>query len=264
MSVATLEFIGTATSLIRLGEFTLLTDPNFLHRGQRAYLGRGLFSTRLTDPSLEPSELPSLDAVVLSHLHGDHFDRVARGHLDKELPILTTPHAARRLHSWGFVGAEAMSTWGSRELTHGAETLTVHASPGEHTPGWASWLLPPVMGSVLEHRSPGDPRPRRVYITGDTLYRPWLREVVDRYGPIDAMVVHLGGTRALGMLVTMDAEQGVSLVDLLEPSVTVPVHYDDYTVFRSPLSHFVARWRELAPPGDLRPVGRGETVSLDP
>lgn len=94
----------------------------------------------------------------------------------------------------GFVGAEAMSTWGSRELTHGAETLTVHAAPGEHTPGWASWLLPPVMGSVLEHRSPGDPRPRRVYITGDRLYRPWLREVVDRYGPIDAMVVHLGGT----------------------------------------------------------------------
>ncbi len=264
MSVATLEFIGTATSLLRLGEFTLLTDPNFLHRGQRAYLGRGLFSRRLTDPSLDPSMLPSLDAVVLSHLHGDHFDRVARQHLDQELPILTTPHAARRLHSWGFTGAEAMATWGSRQLTRGAETLTVHSAPGEHTPGWASWLLPPVMGSVLEHHAAGESRPRRVYITGDTLYRPWLREVADRCGPIDAMVVHLGGTRALGMLVTMDAEQGASLVDLLEPGVTVPVHYDDYTVFRSPLTHFVDRWRELALPGELRLVGRGETVSLDP
>ena len=34
-----LHVIGTATSLLRLGSFTILTDPNFLHRGERAYLG---------------------------------------------------------------------------------------------------------------------------------------------------------------------------------------------------------------------------------
>ncbi|MBB4911499.1 hypothetical protein [Actinophytocola algeriensis] len=33
------SFIGTATTLIRLGGFTLLTDPNFLHRGQWSYFG---------------------------------------------------------------------------------------------------------------------------------------------------------------------------------------------------------------------------------
>ena len=36
----TLTFIGTATTVLRIGSSTLLTDPNFLHRGQRAYLGR--------------------------------------------------------------------------------------------------------------------------------------------------------------------------------------------------------------------------------
>lgn len=261
---ATLEFIGTATCLLRLGQFTLLTDPNFLHRGQRAYLGRGLFSTRLTQPSRTAAGLPSLDAVVLSHLHGDHFDRVARRDLDRDLPILTTPHAARRLAAWGFGEAQGMATWESRDLTKGGETLTLHSAPGEHTPGWASGLLPPVMGSVLEHRAPGGGRPLRVYITGDTLYRPWLREVTDRCGPLDAMIIHLGGTRALGMLVTMDAEQGISLVDLLEPGMTIPVHHDDYTVFRSPLSDFVARWRIMTPPGELRLVERGQTVALQP
>ncbi len=73
-----LTFIGTATAVLRLGGFTLLTDPNFLHRGQRAYLGYGLTSKRLTEPALQPDELPPLDAVLLSHLHGDHFDRIAR------------------------------------------------------------------------------------------------------------------------------------------------------------------------------------------
>jgi hypothetical protein len=37
--MAELEFIGTATTVPRIGPFTILTDPNFLHRGERAYLG---------------------------------------------------------------------------------------------------------------------------------------------------------------------------------------------------------------------------------
>lgn len=50
-SADSLTFIGTATTVLRLGGFTLLTDPNFLHRGQRAYLGYGLTSKRLRDPN---------------------------------------------------------------------------------------------------------------------------------------------------------------------------------------------------------------------
>jgi len=40
-ATAGLTFVGTATTILELGCFTLLADPNFLHRGQRACLGRG-------------------------------------------------------------------------------------------------------------------------------------------------------------------------------------------------------------------------------
>jgi ribonuclease BN (tRNA processing enzyme) len=73
---ADLTFVGNATVLLRLGPFTLLTDPNFLHAGQRAYLGYGLVSKRLRDPAMQVAELPPLDLVLLSHLHGDHFGGV--------------------------------------------------------------------------------------------------------------------------------------------------------------------------------------------
>lgn len=66
----TLTFVGTATAVLRLGGFTLLTNPNFLHRGQRAYLGKGMWSRRVTEPAMTVSDLPELDAIVLSHLHG--------------------------------------------------------------------------------------------------------------------------------------------------------------------------------------------------
>ncbi|UDY25429.1 hypothetical protein [Nocardioides sp. Kera G14] len=91
-----------------------------------------------------------------------------------------------------------------------------------------------------------------------------MREVTDRLGPLDAMVIHLGGTRALGLLVTMDADQGADLVELMEPALTVPVHYDDYTVFRSPLADFVRVAGDRRLPTVVRTVGRGETVPLRP
>jgi L-ascorbate metabolism protein UlaG (beta-lactamase superfamily) len=268
---ATLEFVGTATTLLRLGPYTLLTDPNFLHRGQRAYLGKGLVSKRLTEPSLQPADLPALDAVVLSHLHGDHFDRVAREQLDRDLPVLTTHAASRRLQDWGFGRAHGLDTWESTTIGVGGaagaagtdSSLTITSVPGQHAPGVLQRVFPPVMGSVLELRE-GDQDPFRVYLTGDTLFRPWLGDVVRRCGPVDAMVIHLGGTRALGVLVTMDGEQGAELVDLVDPGVAVPVHYDDYTVFRSPLSDFLSACRRRGLGDLVRPVRRGETVSLRP
>jgi hypothetical protein len=121
LSRASLTFIGTATTLLRLGGFTLLTDPNFLHRGQRAYLGKGMWSRRRIEPALQPDQLPELDAVVLSHLHGDHFDRVARRGLDKSLPVVTTTQAARRLRRWGFAETVPLQPWDTTELTTTAD-----------------------------------------------------------------------------------------------------------------------------------------------
>src|SRR6185312_13217229 len=127
-------FIGTATVLLRIGAFTMLTDPNFLHRGQRAYLGHGLWSKRLTEPALEPGDLPPLDGIVLSHLHGDHFDRVARHRLARDVPVLTTVPAAQRLRKWHFGAAVGLRTWDDVVLRRGGETLRVTAVPARHGP----------------------------------------------------------------------------------------------------------------------------------
>ena len=257
-----LHFIGTATTVISLGSFTLLTDPNFLHRGQRAYLGWGLSSRRLTDPAVEPEQLPPLDAVVLSHLHGDHFDRVSRDRLDRSAPVLSTPHAVRRLDRWGF-DARDLRTWETHRLSKGDEELAVTAVPAVHARGLLGRMLPPVMGSMVEHVVGGTVR-RRVYLSGDTLTGDHVDEVRERYPDIDAAVVHLGGTRVLLRTVTMDGPMGVDFVERCRPSVVVPVHHDDYTVFRSPLSEFLDRARARGLEGEVRAPARGDVVSLDP
>lgn len=258
-----LTFIGTATTLLRLGRFRLLTDPNFLHRGQRAQLGWGMSSRRRTDPAMTIDELPALDAVLLSHLHGDHFDHVARDGLDHALPVVTTPHARDRLHRWGFAAATGLETWQSWEIGDHAERVRVTAVPARHGPRPLHRMLPPVQGSVVDLEREGR-RVLRIYITGDTVLVPELTAIRDRIGGIDLMVAHLGGTRIGGLLVTLDARQGADLTELVGPGRVLPVHYDDYDVFRSPLTHFLDEMRARGMADKVRHVPRGETVALSP
>ncbi|WP_330473721.1 MBL fold metallo-hydrolase [Terrabacter sp. C0L_2] len=256
---AALTFIGTATTVIELGSFTLLTDPNFLHRGQRAYLGKGLWSRRLTDPAITVEQLPRLDTVLLSHLHGDHFDRVARHGLSRDVPVVTTQQAARRLSRWGFT-TQGLSFWDQVSMSHGEEDLTITSVPAIHARGLLRAALPPVMGSVVEHRVAGRLR-HRLYVSGDTLTGSHLDGIRSRFPDIDTAVVHLGGTRILMHTVTMDADQGVDFVRRTSPRQAVPVHHSDYGVFRSPLRDFL-RATDDAGLRVIRPVGPGERLDL--
>jgi L-ascorbate metabolism protein UlaG (beta-lactamase superfamily) len=262
---SSVTFVGTATTVLRLGAFTILTDPNFLARGQRAYLGKGLWSRRLTQPALGVDELPPLDVVLLSHLHGDHFDRVARRGLDRAVPLVTTPQAANRLRRSGFA-THGLRTWERWSATHrgpdGEEELSIESLPGVHARGVMGRLLPPVMGSLLEHRVDGVVR-RRVLVSGDTLTGDHLDTIRERHPDVDVALVHLGGTRVLGRLVTMDGEQGVDFLHRVAPRSSVPIHYDDYGVFRSPLSDFLDAAERAGLADSVRVVERGATVALD-
>jgi len=229
-------FIGNATVLIRYAGFTILTDPNFLHAGDHVHLGYGLTSKRTTNPAIEIEDLPPLDFVLLSHLHGDHFDRVAERILNKATPIVSTRHATSYLGKVGFTRTHALKTWETLDVTKGGAKVRLTAMPGTHGPGPLGAVLPPVMGTMLEF---GDGETHlRMYISGDTLIHDRLREIPRRFPDVDLALLHLGGTRVLGIMVTMDAEQGVEVMRIVGPHTAIPIHYNDYEAFKSPLEDF--------------------------
>ena len=144
----------------------------------------------------------------------------------------------------------------------GGAKLTVTSLPGRHALGPLGRLLPPVMGTMLEYREAAGVLPFRVYLSGDTLVHPELRRIRERFDGIDLAVLHLGGTKVLGVLLTMDGRQGVDLMELLGPRTTVPVHYEEYGVMKSPLADFTAEISRRVAGLEVRVVGRGETLAL--
>ena len=70
----TAAWLGHSTVLLNFYGVTILTDPVLFKRvGADALVGT-IGPKRLIAPALKPSQLPSIDLVLLSHAHMDHLD----------------------------------------------------------------------------------------------------------------------------------------------------------------------------------------------
>ncbi|KAK0660834.1 beta-lactamase-like protein [Cercophora samala] len=272
-NTGSIYFIGTATTILSWHGARILTDPNFLHAGDHVHLGPGVTSERLSNPSVDITSLPSLDCILLSHYHEDHFDRLVEDSLSRQFPIISTPHAKSCLASSSkpepFQNVTALDFFDSliMPITQPASAssngktpqIKVTAMPGKHVPpgplAVANDLLgavPPTNGWLLElgyttssESAQSTEVGYRIYISGDTLFIDELKQIPQwlRGEKIDLMLVHLGGTTIPGarmplLMVTMDGVQGVKLMKLMNPDITIPIHYDDYDVMLSGLDDF--------------------------
>jgi len=124
LSKASIFFVGTANIIMKIAGFSTLTDPNFLHAGEHAHLGYGMKSKRLMNPALDIKDLPPLDLCLPTHMHGDHFGRVAKKHLNRDLPMITNLQAASDLRRWGFKRPHDLKTWEHIRANKGKQAST--------------------------------------------------------------------------------------------------------------------------------------------
>jgi L-ascorbate metabolism protein UlaG (beta-lactamase superfamily) len=249
---------------------------------EKVPLGYGLDTTRLTNPAMEVNQLPPLDLVLLSHFHGDHFDQVAIHELDKSLPIVTNSHAVDELSIRGFTNTKKLDTWENITFTkkdnedNSGVELQITAMPGRHGPFPVSMFLPKVMGTILDFKRKDDRngnnsknKPHncnqlfRIYITGDTMVFDDIKEIPKRYPNVDLALLHLGGTTIMGIMLTMDAKEGLEMFNIINPKKVIPIHYNDYDVFKSPIEDFQAKVKEAGIEDHVFYLKHGETYTFE-
>ena len=221
--------IGGPTVLIEVAGWRVMTDPTFDRPGGRYSFGWGTASRKLAGPAISASELPPLDAVLLSHdHHGDNLDTAGRALLTSADQVVTTVAGARRL---GGV-ARGLEPWGTTRLeSAGRPTIEITATPCRHGPPLSRPLAGAVVGFALrwdgqEHGA--------LWISGDTVLYDGVRQVAKRV-VVDAALVHLGGVRfpVTGPLrYSMTARQAVELCSLIRPRTVIPIHYEGWSHFQ--------------------------------
>ena len=220
--------IGGPTVLIEFGGWRLLTDPTFDPPGRRYGFGWGAAS-QATGPTVRPSELGPIDAVLLSHdHHGDNLDDAGRAMLPSAGIVVTTVPGANRLGG----NARGLAPWGTTRLEQpNRPTIEVTATPCRHGPPMSRLITGDVVGFALSWDGQQD---GVLWVTGDTVMYDGLREVADLL-QVDTALLHLGGVRfpVTGPVrYSTTGREAVELCRLLRPRTAIPVHYEGWSHFR--------------------------------
>ncbi|MDQ0682051.1 L-ascorbate metabolism protein UlaG (beta-lactamase superfamily) [Streptomyces achromogenes] len=232
-AVNNVTVLGGPTALIRLAGWTLLTDPTFDAAGTE-YQDGPVSVRKTADPALKPSQLPALDAVVVSHTgHLDNLDTAGRAVASAASQVFTTVAGATDLGG----AAVGLEPWQTRTLsTPGRTPLHITAVPARHGPVGTEELTGPVTGFLLHTDDGSTPS---VYVSGDTVDLDAMSALAGRYR-VDVALLHLGaaGFEAFGdVRLSLTAVQAVEARRLLGDPLVVAVHAEGWAHYTEDRGH---------------------------
>lgn len=221
-----LKLLRNATLKLDYGGRTFLLDPDFGPRhSRRSFTGRS--QNPMVDLP-EPIEdiVAGVDTVIVSHLHADHFDEVAKERVPKNLPVICRPGDEAAIAQAGFSSITAIDCF----VRLGPIILKRH--PAQHGTGAVVEKMGPVMG--LSFEAPNEPT---LYWCGDSVLYPPLRDAMAATGP-DIIVTHSCGAMWDNTLIVMDEEQTLAVAEAFPRATLIATHMealDHATVSRAAL-----------------------------
>ena len=250
-SMDRLTYIGHATTLLRLGNASILTDPIL-----RSSLGPLRRQGR--PPAPELTRIP--DAVLISHLHRDHLDLRSLRRLPESTPLVV-PRGAARWAARG--GAERVLEIGRGEsISLGdLEVTGVRAVHDGHR-GRRGVEIEPLGYLIRSAR-------RAVYFAGDTDLFPEMAE-------LEALDLALLPVWGWGLSVGrghLDPERAARALELIRPRLAVPIHWGTFypaglrwlrpMPLVEPPRDFARLAGRLTPEVEVRVVEPGSATPLD-
>ncbi|PTQ92630.1 L-ascorbate metabolism protein UlaG (beta-lactamase superfamily) [Mucilaginibacter yixingensis] len=183
-----LQLLRNATLVLSINGKTILIDPMLGKKGSYDPIINTANSIRnptvdlpINDQALQQL-INSTDAVLLTHLHRDHWDETAQQLLPKHIPVYASPIDVNAILQSGFNNVIPVE----KEIQVGK--VQIIRTDGHHGKGEIETLLGKVCGYVIIYEQ------QRIYIAGDTIWCDEVAQAIDKYKP-NHIILNGGGAR---------------------------------------------------------------------
>jgi L-ascorbate metabolism protein UlaG (beta-lactamase superfamily) len=229
-----LIWFGHSSYLIHLDGKNILVDPVLSDRpspvqyaGSPSYRGANVYAAE---------DFPPLDAIIISHDHYDHLDYNTIVKLKDATKMFYVPlGVGEHLEHWGVepLRIHEMDWWESFLLPDGMELV---ATPARHFSGrgfsrnktlWSSYVL--------------KSKNHKLFIGGDSGYDDAFRQIGEKYGPFDMVMLETGQYDKQWPNVHMMPEETVQACIDLRGKAFLPVHWGRFTLALHPWNEPVER-----------------------
>ncbi|MBZ5620695.1 MAG: MBL fold metallo-hydrolase [Acidobacteriia bacterium] len=213
--------VNHSTVLLQQRGSNILTDPIWSERtSPLSWIG----PRRRRKPGVSWEDLPSIDAVLISHNHYDHLDLptlrrlAARG----DSTFIVPARGAKLLRSEN-VGPVHEMDWGESLSVPG---LTIHSVPALHfsSRGIYDRNITLWCGYVIECQE------RRVYFAGDTAFGRHFSQIRERFGSPDLALLPIGAYEPRWFMspVHMAPDEAVRAHEILAAKTSIAIHHGTF------------------------------------
>ncbi|MDL4842385.1 MBL fold metallo-hydrolase [Aquibacillus rhizosphaerae] len=185
-----IQQIRNATLVIEYAGKKFLIDPYLGGKGAYPPIPNSIRQDQnnplVNLPTSIKTIIQSIDAVIVTHIHPDHWDDAAKEVLPKETKLFAQHEEdATKIQNDGFQNVEVL-----QEDTV-FEGIQLIKTKGEHGRGEILKIVGSVSGVVFKHSSE-----KTLYVAGDTVWYDGVQEEIETHNP-EVIVVNAGDNQFL-------------------------------------------------------------------
>jgi L-ascorbate metabolism protein UlaG (beta-lactamase superfamily) len=223
-----IQQIRNATLVINYAGKKFLIDPFLAEKG--AYPPFPNSARQDQNNPLDSLPVPlneiikDLNAVIVTHLHLDHWDDAAKEALPKDIKLFVqNEEDAKEVQNSGFQNVEVLQ---GDTVFDGIQLIK---TKGEHGRGAMVNLMGHVSGVVFKHQDE-----KILYVAGDTVWYDGVQEAIDAHNP-EIIVVNAGANQLLeGGSIVMDKKDVYEVHQASPDATIIAVHMESANHWRLP------------------------------
>ncbi len=219
--------IRNATIIVDYNNTKFLIDPWLMPKEYMPGFDMAI-NSQIRQPRVELpfniDKIVDVDAVIITHIHPDHWDEFAEKALDKNIKLFVQSDIDKDyVISKGFTNIEIISEYGTNynDITL-YKTSTQHGKRETIKPLCDSVNMPyDAMGVVFKSQNE-----KILYIAGDTIWCNEVKNVLDKYHPDIIVVNACAATLLNGERIIMNIEDVKNVLDTAPEATVVASHMD--------------------------------------